>query len=179
MTPAHNTDESEQLGRANEPSRRIAALPGAHRSGARQTAARMRARDCARMSRLRLRLSASPEEVPFARAAITRLCEHLEIDGEQTERIRLAVTEACSNCVLHAYAERRDSETYVLDARIDERALRVTVCDSGVGVHNAQANIHPSLGHGLSLIHMLTDSAEVSTRPSGGTRVVMRFALSG
>jgi anti-sigma regulatory factor (Ser/Thr protein kinase) len=130
------------------------------------------------MSRLRLRLSASPEEVPFARAAITRLCEHLEIGDEQTDRIRLAVTEACSNCVLHAYDERADTDTYVLDARVDQHALRVTICDSGVGLHNARVNTHPSLGCGLHLIQGLADSADVSSRPSGGTRVVMRFAMS-
>jgi stage II sporulation protein AB (anti-sigma F factor) len=130
------------------------------------------------MSQLRLRLSASPQEVPFARAAITRFCEHLEIADEQTERIRIAVTEACSNCVLHAYAEPADADTYVLDARVDQHALRVTVTDSGVGVHKGRANTHPSLGYGLHLIQSLADSAEVTSRASGGTRVVMRFAIS-
>jgi stage II sporulation protein AB (anti-sigma F factor) len=178
MTSARNTNEFDRPGRFIRPGQDIAARPGTQRGGGHQAAARLRARDCARMSRLRLRLSASPEEVPFARAAITRLCEHLEIADEQTERIRLAVTEACSNCVLHAYAQHADTETYVLDARVDQRALCVTVSDSGVGVHNAQANVHPSLGNGLYLIQTLADSAEVSTRPSGGTRVVMRFAMS-
>jgi anti-sigma regulatory factor (Ser/Thr protein kinase) len=74
-------------------------------------------RDRARMSRLRLHLSATAEEVPFARAAITRLCEHLEIDEKLTERVRLAVTEACTNCVRHAYGELQDSANYVLDGR--------------------------------------------------------------
>lgn len=140
----------------------------------------MRVRDCARMSQLRLRLSASPDEVPFARAAITRLCEHFQIADAQTENIRLAVTEACSNCVQHAY-DTMSEGTYVLDARVDNDALHVTVCDSGVGVHNAQAAVRPGfesgLGSGLYLIRTLADSAEISTRPSGGTRVVMRFAL--
>ena len=157
----------------------IAARRGTQRDHGRlQAADRLRVRDRARMSRLRLRLSASPEEVPFARAAITRLCEHLEIGDLQTDRIRLAVTEACSNCVLHAYNERADTDTYVLDARVDQHALRVTVSDSGVGVHNARVNTHPSLGYGLHLIQGLADSADVSSRPSGGTRVVMRFAMS-
>jgi stage II sporulation protein AB (anti-sigma F factor) len=164
--PTRNTDGSGV----------IAAHPGTQRSDGRlQTADRLRVRDRARMSRLRLRLSASPEEVPFARAAITRLCEHLEIGDEQTDRIRLAVTEACSNCVLHARAE---TDTYGLDARVDQHALRVTVSDSGVGLHNARVNTHPSLGYGLDLIQGLADSADVSSRPSGGTRVVMRFAMS-
>jgi stage II sporulation protein AB (anti-sigma F factor) len=147
-----------------------------------QALASSRIRDCARLSQLRLRLSASPEEVPFARAAITRLCEHLQIANAQTENIRLAVTEACSNCVLHAYDKAAIGATYVLEARIDHDFLRVTVCDTGVGVHNAQASVRPAagsgLGSGLYLIHTLADRAEISTRPSGGTRVVMRFAIS-
>jgi serine/threonine-protein kinase RsbW len=131
-----------------------------------------------RLSRLRLCLSARPDEVPFARAAITRLCEHLGIQGEQAQNIRLAVTEACSNCVLHAYDENTAEGTYVLEARVDHDALRVSVCDSGVGMHQAHANIHPGLGYGLRLIKTLADSTEISSpRPGGGTRLVMRFAI--
>jgi anti-sigma regulatory factor (Ser/Thr protein kinase) len=138
---------------------------------------RRRARDRSRMLRLRLHLSATPGDVPFARAAITRLCEHLEIDDELTERIRLAVTEACSNCVLHAYGGRSDTAMYVLDARVDQKALRVSVCDSGVGVHNSPPSKHDNPGLGLGLIEKLADTSHVSSRPSGGTRVVMRFAM--
>ena len=60
----------------------------------------------------RLRLSATSADVPFARAAITRLCEHLDLDDERTERIRLALTEACTNCVLHAYGASAEAATY-------------------------------------------------------------------
>jgi anti-sigma regulatory factor (Ser/Thr protein kinase) len=140
-------------------------------------ALRPRLRERARMSRLRLDLSATAEEVPFARAAITRLCEHLEIDDALTERIRLAVTEACTNCVLHAYDERVEPATYVLDARVDEHALRVVVCDRGLGIHNGRPSEHDNPGLGLGLIEQLADSSDVSARPGGGTRVVMRFAL--
>jgi anti-sigma regulatory factor (Ser/Thr protein kinase) len=176
VTTRH-TRALDGYGRAGGPGGDIAARPRTPLEDAGQAAARLRVRDRARLSQLRLRLSASPEEVPFARAAITRLCEHLEIEDEQTERIRLAVTEACSNCVLHAYDERADGETYVLDARVDQHALRVTVCDSGVGLLNARTNTQPSLGYGLHLLQGLADSAEISSRPSGGTRVVMRFAM--
>jgi stage II sporulation protein AB (anti-sigma F factor) len=127
---------------------------------------------------LRLYLSATPEEVPFARAAITRLCEHLEIGDELTERIRLAVTEACTNCVLHAYATSADAATYVLDARIDQHVMRVVVCDRGLGVHSVRPRERDSAGLGLGLIEELADSSYVSPRRGGGTRVVMRFRLN-
>jgi stage II sporulation protein AB (anti-sigma F factor) len=131
------------------------------------------------MSRLRLQLAAIPEEVPFARAAVDRLCERLEIQGELAERIRLAVTEACANCVLHAYGGDADTSTYVLDARLDKHALLVVVRDFGVGVLDAPPSEHPGLGFGLRLIEQAADHLTISSPPAGGTRVQMRFTLPG
>ncbi|MDP9260097.1 MAG: ATP-binding protein [Actinomycetota bacterium] len=127
------------------------------------------------MPQLRLHLSATPEEVPFARAAITRLCEQLELDDERTERIRLAVTEACTNCVVHAYEGRANAPTYVLSAHADQQELSVVVCDRGVGISNARPSEHDGLG--LPLIQQLADGAEVSRRLGGGTSVAMHFRL--
>ena len=53
--------------------------------------------------RLELEQPAVPDSVPLARFQITGLCEELCLEEELTARIRLAVTEACTNCVLHAY----------------------------------------------------------------------------
>jgi anti-sigma regulatory factor (Ser/Thr protein kinase) len=172
MAPGRITDELSVRGGAPR-------VPGGHQRATAllREAVRPWGRDGARGSRLRLHLFATPEEVPFARAAITRLCEHLEIDDELAERIRLAITEACSNCVLHAYDEGADTATYVLDARVERGALRVVVSDRGAGVPNARPNAAGSLGFGLRLIHDLSDSSDISARPGGGTRVVMRFAM--
>jgi anti-sigma regulatory factor (Ser/Thr protein kinase) len=172
MTPTPTPHETYAPGGA------IAARRDQLRSGASLHRALLpRMRDRARMSRLRLHLSATAEEVPFARAAITRLCEHLEIDEKLTERVRLAVTEACTNCVRHAYGELEESATYVLDARADKRALLVTVCDHGLGIQPGQPNNPGGLGLGLDLIDQVADNLDVSSRPRGGTRVAMRFAL--
>lgn len=132
-------------------------------------------RECT--SRLRLQLAAIPEEVPFARAAIDRLCERLEIGGELAQRIRLAVTEACTNCVLHAYDTDAEASTYVLDARLDKDALLVVVRDSGVGLFVSPPSEYGGLGFGLLLIEQAADDAIVSSPPAGGTRVEMRFTL--
>lgn len=126
--------------------------------------------------RLRLHLSATVAEVAFARDAITRLCEHLELGDDVIERIRLAVSEACTNCVLHAYDELDVKAVYVVDCRMDGQALRVTVCDRGRGIHNARPSEHAAARLGLALIEQLADSSDIASRPGGGTRVVMRFA---
>jgi stage II sporulation protein AB (anti-sigma F factor) len=130
------------------------------------------------MSSLRLHLSATREEVPFARAAITRVCEHLDIGDRLTEDIRLAVTEACTNCAIHAYDDSVDSPTYTLDARAERGVLRIVVSDRGMGIHESQAHKAPSTGFGLYMIEQLADSSSATPRPGGGTRVVMRFPFA-
>ena len=89
-----------------------------------------------------IELPALPDRVPSARGAITRLCDHLELEDEIAGQIRLAVTEACTNCVLHAYDEAapEDPSTFALEARVDDDALVVVVRDAGAGIARRSAH---------------------------------------
>jgi anti-sigma regulatory factor (Ser/Thr protein kinase) len=128
-------------------------------------------------ARLRIELEAVPERVPNARRAITRLCEHLELTDELALNIRLAVTEACSNCVLHAYGDDGASCTFALEARVEDDALLVVVRDSGVGLRSDRPS-KTGLGLGLRLMREAASSVDIRSSPGRGTRVAMRFALS-
>ncbi len=125
--------------------------------------------------RLELEQPAAPDSVPKARFQVMELCEELCLEKELTARIRLAVTEACTNCVLHAYGdEARPGSTYMLEASVDGDDVVVVVNDCGIGVARAAAT--SGLGFGLRLIDDAADGTVVSSRPGYGTRVVMRFA---
>ena len=124
---------------------------------------------------LRIELPAVPETVPNARRAITRMCEHAGIEDELTGQIRLAVTEACTNCVLHAY-EGDGGDTFALEATVEDDALVVVVRDAGAGMTQA-VSPRAGFGYGLRLMRQAASSIDVTTRPGRGTRVAMRFAL--
>jgi stage II sporulation protein AB (anti-sigma F factor) len=125
---------------------------------------------------LELELDAVPDAVTGARTAITELCRKLDVDDDVADRIRVAVTEAAANCVLHAYPPGEVGATYMVGARVDDGALCVVVHDCGSGIlHEPRRNA--GLGLGLRLIDALSDRATVSSRPGHGTRVVMRFEL--
>jgi stage II sporulation protein AB (anti-sigma F factor) len=126
--------------------------------------------------RLSMEVRAAPDAVPSARRAVTSLCEHLGLAGELTERIRLAATEACTNCVLHAYGDAPNS-TFALEARVEGSTLVVVVRDYGRGLLYGRSGRADTLRLGLRLIEELADSSSVSTRPGRGTRVAMRFSL--
>ena len=53
---------------------------------------------------VRLQLSNRPENVSLVRAVLAGVAEAVDLDPEQLDEIRTAVTEACNNAVLHAYA---------------------------------------------------------------------------
>jgi serine/threonine-protein kinase RsbW len=126
-------------------------------------------------ARLMIELQAVPERVPSARGAITRLCEDLEIEADLAGQIRLAVTEACTNCVLHAYESGAES-TFALEARVVDDDLLVVVRDAGAGI-TAVRSARAGLGLGLRLMRQAASSMDVVSRPGGGTSVAMRFAL--
>lgn len=129
---------------------------------------------------LDLELTALPAMVPEARNALTDACLQLGIDAPLREEIRLAVTEACSNCVLHAY-DGDGTGTFTIQASLDHGALRVVVGDTGAGMpagwptddHRSKAG----LGYGLRLIRVLASEVEVKSTHGRGTCVTMRFAL--
>jgi serine/threonine-protein kinase RsbW len=127
--------------------------------------------------RLEMELPALPECVPDARDAITELCESLELELDLIERIRIAVTEACTNCVQHAYTNDYPNPTYMIEASLEAGALVIVAHDYGVGIVRGQPSVKAGLGLGLRLIDKLADSAGVSSRAGHGTRVEMRFAV--
>jgi serine/threonine-protein kinase RsbW len=127
---------------------------------------------------LNLVFAAIPAGVPQARAAITELCERLGLDHEQADDIRLAVTEACTNCVLHSQRDTPGDATFVIDAHVSGDELVIVVRDFGGGILRAPAG-SGGLGLGMQLIEQLSTSCEVSSRPGGGTRVEMHFDIAG
>ena len=128
-------------------------------------------------ARLMIELQAVPERVPSARGAITRLCEDLEIEEDLAGQIRLAVTEACTNCVLHAYADESGTDaTFALEARVEHDDLLVVVRDAGAGITAVRSG-RAGLGFGLRLMRQAASSVDVVSLPGGGTSVAMRFAI--
>jgi anti-sigma regulatory factor (Ser/Thr protein kinase) len=89
--------------------------------------------------------------------------------------IALAVTEACTNAVVHAYPH--GGGTINVTACHSDAGLTVTVRDHGSGM-SARVDT-PGLGVGLPVIAALAQSVEIGTPKGGGTEVRMRFPLAG
>lgn len=121
---------------------------------------------------LELRLDAVPGSVPRARAA---LAEYARTVGAPPADVELAVAEATSNSILHAYTER-DPGKIELRAETGDGELTVTVADDGSGIKPHPQG--PGLGLGLALIGRMTTSLTIRRPPRGGTEMRMTFPLS-
>lgn len=127
----------------------------------------------ARSNALELVLPALPSSIAEARQAVGDYARSIGLDPKD---VKLAVSEAVTNAILHGYPNDPDGEIRI-DARPNGDALAVTVSDSGAGI-----DPHPlgqGLGLGLPLIGRVTRSVEISSGAGGrGTRLVMRFGES-
>jgi len=97
------------------------------------------------------------------------------IDGRgfDTDAIALAVTEAVTNVVRHAYSAPGGTVMLRAEASADE--LVIVVADEGIGSRGHVARRNPGLGMGLALIRELSTSVRIEPTPSG-TTITMRFA---
>ena len=111
-----------------------------------------------------------------ARRAVTDWAQRHVEDRAVLSDIALAVTEAATNAVLHAYRDRDDVGTVIVEVERDDDHLCIYVRDEGTGL--APRVDSPGLGLGLGLIAQVADSADVRAPESGGTEVVMRFSVA-
>jgi serine/threonine-protein kinase RsbW len=117
-----------------------------------------------------LTLPARPENVAVVRHVLGALAEALRLPDGVVDDMRLAVTEACTNVVRHAYV---DEGTIDVVVRPRGNVLEVVVSDTGRGIGPSPDTDGPGLG--LPLIAALTDSLEVQRSLGAGSRLVMRF----
>ena len=123
---------------------------------------------------LELKLPARAENVAVIRHAFGVFAEAVSVDEQTLADIKLAVTEACTNVVIHAYEENEFGDLEV-DASIDDSRLTVVIRDNGRGIVPRPDS--PGLGLGLPLIATLAESLELGKDRADHTEVRMTFRI--
>src|SRR5947208_9758715 len=118
---------------------------------------------------------AVPGSVSEARRAVVAHACEAGATPAALAAIELAVSEAVTNAVQHAYPDPGRRGSVSVAAEVADGALVVTVADDGAGMRPRPDS--PGLGLGLPLISQMTHSFEVLQPPAGGTVLSMRFDL--
>jgi anti-sigma regulatory factor (Ser/Thr protein kinase) len=118
---------------------------------------------------------ATAEHVGDARACVAALARRAGAPASSLDGIRLAVSEAVSNVVVHGYRGNEPGAVTVA-AEAQDHELRVVVTDEGCGL--APRDDSPGAGLGLPLIERVAESVSVACGSDGhGTVLSMTFEL--
>ncbi len=120
----------------------------------------------------------------FARSAVACFAAQMDPTLEELGDIRTAVSEAVTNCIVHAYPDGLG--TISLRCRIlKDNVLDVVIKDKGVGIDNLEQARKPMFttggsersGMGFTIMESFMTSFSVSSKPGKGTTVHMRRKL--
>lgn len=121
----------------------------------------------------------------FARTAAACFAAQLDPTLDEVNDVKTAVSEAVTNCIVHAYPDRLGKVTLRLRLFADN-TLEITVKDQGVGIEDVEKARTPLFttgneersGMGFTIMESFTDTLKVRSVPGKGTAVTMRKRIS-
>jgi len=138
------------------------------------------------VNQMKLELESRSVNESFARAVIAAFAAQLDPTVEELTDIKTAVSEAVTNCIVHAYPDTRGR--IILWARVyDDGLLRILVKDQGCGIadiEKARQPLYSSLGEeraglGFAVMESFMDRLKVRSQPGRGTSVTLEKQIKG
>lgn len=121
------------------------------------------------------RYGAHPDAIARIRHDVATIAARLGAGETVLLRLKLAVSEAVTNAVLHAYPDRSSAGDVHVHVTYDDDRLEILVRDSGVGI--SRRDDRRGGGLGLGLMAHEADHCEIKTGAEG-TEVLLRFVLA-
>ena len=122
----------------------------------------------------------------FSRAVVAAFAAQLDPTIEEISDIKTAVSEAVTNCIVHAY---RDTvgRIYISAALTEDNTLRINVRDRGCGIEDVKKAMEPLFttlgseraGLGFAVMESFMDKVRVRSVPGKGTSVTLYKKISG
>ena len=120
----------------------------------------------------------------FARSALSAFAAQADPTLDELADVKTAVSEAVTNCIVHAYANTIGPITLTA-ALYEDGTLRVAVADKGCGLPDVSKAMEPLFttggaeraGLGFAVMESFMDSVKVRSAPGKGTRVTLSKRL--
>ncbi len=120
----------------------------------------------------------------FARAAVAAFVTQLDPTLEELNDIKTAVSEAVTNCIVHAYKDKI-GKIYISVELIGDGIVRIRIRDRGCGISNVEEAMQPLFttvggeraGLGFAVMESFSDSVKVKSVVGKGTTVVLTKKL--
>lgn len=128
---------------------------------------------------LTLSIPARPEYLVLGRLALAGVARVVAVDPDALSDLKLALTEACSNAIRHAYAGADGDVEIRFEVADDASYVAIEVSDDGPGFEDGKPGGESPDGEdegglGLAIIRAVSDSVELRSRQDG-TGSCVRF----
>ena len=117
----------------------------------------------------------------FARGAVAAFVAPLDPTVAELSDIKTAVSEAVTNCIVHAYPDTVGQIDLTAEVRENQK-LVITISDKGIGIENVERAMQPMFttgspeeraGLGFAVMKSFMDEVKVRSKPQKGTKVTM------
>lgn len=142
------------------------------------------------INEMKIRLCATGENERVARSVVSAFLAAPDPTVEELGDLRIAVSEAVTNAIVHGYRDREDKLScyiYISLRLYEDREVSVEVSDNGCGMEDVEKARMPFFttgegteercGMGFLVMESFTDSLSVKSKPGHGTTVLMRKKL--
>lgn len=128
-----------------------------------------------------LTIKSLSENESFARSSVAAFCLPLNPTIDEITEIKTAVSEAVTNCVVHAYPDKTGD--IVIKVKLTENEVCISVTDYGIGIDNLEKAIEPFFttkpeddrsGMGFTVIESFMDSFKLERNKTAGVTVSMK-----
>lgn len=130
---------------------------------------------------VRFEFQSLPENVAFARACVGAFAAQIDCTLDAIEEIKLVVSEAVSNSIIHGYGNRPNEKVVVTATIFDDRTLEIIVEDYGSGIKDVEEAMQPTfssdparMGLGFTFMKSFMDEMEILSKPGEGTSVRLK-----
>ena len=141
------------------------------------------------INEMKLRLPALSVNEAVCRAVISSFMAELDPTVEELGDVRCAVSEAVTNCIVHAYKfipDRHKCYVYISVRLYDNREISVEISDTGCGIEDVELAKRPAFttggdersGMGFLVMESFADEVRVRSRLGQGTAVLLRKKLT-
>lgn len=139
-----------------------------------------------KLNEFRMVIDSKSVNESFARTTVATFVSQLDPTLDEISDIKMAVSEAVTNCIVHAYPERV-GKIYITAAILANSMVKITVRDKGCGIIDIKQAMEPLFttlggeraGLGFAVMESFTDKITVRSKPEKGTTVTMYKRING
>ncbi len=137
-------------------------------------------------NKISLILDANSKNEAFARVSVAAFATQLDPTLEQLEDIKMAVSEAVTNAIIHGYEGIENGKIYI-DCKISRDILYIDIEDKGRGIENLEKAMEPLYtskphmersGMGFTVMEAFMDNIKVVSEVGKGTKIYLEKKIN-